>query len=175
MPIRTPTGWLIRRVVVHVKATAFTRPLRLDALFDDDIRPDPRLRARPGSDPADLAASQPDEPLRCAGGPIALIDIADMRRHAERVAANRYRRWCQRPTAIDLRAWERELAASGSDAYVAHLRARALAGDALIVLGGPERLCPRDTSLDARRRYADDVADYLDALPSNDQIIAALV
>jgi hypothetical protein len=176
MPIVTPTGVVIRHVVLCVAATTAVPVHALDRLFDDDVRPEPRLLARPGSDPAALSAVQPGQPLRCAGGPRRLIDLDLMRGHAGRMAHSRYRRWRNRPDAVDVRAWERALMQQGRDAYVEHRRLRATAGDAFLVLDGEgRRICPADISLAARHSYAIDVNRHLDALAGDALVLTATV
>ena len=176
MPIITPNGVVIRRVVVCIPASTAAAVPNIEWLFGDEVRLQPRLVARPGSDPDALVDAQPGRPPRCAGGPRQLIDLEHTRRRAARVALNRYRHWRSRPDAVDLRRWERILLEHGRDTYVEYHRLRATAGDALIILGDHgARYCPTDTTLEARREYACAVDRRLDALASDALVLTATV
>jgi hypothetical protein len=139
-----------------------------------DVRPEPRLLAYPGSDPADLVGARDDDPLRCAGGPRRLIDLARSRQRGVSRGADRYTHWRRSPGTIRLRTWEKELAEQDRDTYVQYWGARMTAADALIHLAGPQ-LCPVDSTVAAGIRYTHEANRLLDDLPEDTLIIAAEV
>ena len=174
MPIEVSSGLIIRHVIYVIpadRATATSHPYRL---LGEGVRPEPRLLAYSGSDPAQLVAASREDPLRCAGGPRRLIDLRRSRQRGVSRAAERYAHWRRSPGTIRLRAWERELAGQDRDSYLQYWGARMTAADALIHLSGPQ-LCPIDSSVAAGIAYAEEANAVLDGLPEDALIIAAEV
>jgi hypothetical protein len=97
-----------------------------------------------------------------------------MRQHATRIAQRRYQRWRHRPASVDLRAWERTLLQQGQAAFVEYHRLRSVAADALVPLDG-EVMCPTDTSMPQRLRYARAANRLLDQLPGDTLMMSATI
>ena len=174
LPITVNSGLVIRHVIYVIPTHLVTGVPHPSGLLGEDLQPEPRLFAYPGSDPADLVAASDDDPLRCAGGPRGLIDLARSRQRGISKGTERYAHWRRSPGTIRLRAWERDLAGQDRDAYVQYWGARMTAADALIHLSGPQ-LCPVDSSVAAGIRYAQEANRLLDDLAENTLIIAAEV
>lgn len=175
MPITVDqTGLVIYHVIYAIPAADTGDLPHPHAVFNDDVRPDPRLLARPDSDPAQLVFVKPGTDRRCAGGPRALIDLEATRRRGASRAYARYESWQRDPATIRLRGWEKTLVQEGQDAFVDYWRLRMPVADALICRNGPA-LCPTDGSIAAGLRYARNANRLLDALPEDTLIIAATV
>ena len=172
MPVTADGGFVIRHaiyVIPAANARAIAHPHRL---FDDSVRPDPRLMVRPGSDRADLVAVKHDASLRCAGGPRASIDLDATRQRGADRARQRYAHWRRNPRTIRLRNWEKTLVEQDLNVYIEYWSLRIAAADALIHPDGT-RLCPVDTTLAAGLRYAREANHLLDDLPDDTLMIAA--
>lgn len=173
MPVTTPTGVVIRNVVACLATSSGVADP--DLLFDDELQPTPRLLARSGCDPAGLIlAISAGTALRCAAAPHRLVDLDRMRRRATRIAHRRYHRWRHRPASVDLRAWERTLLQQGRAAFVEYHRLRSVAADALVPPDG-DPMCPTDTSMPQRLRYAQAANRLLDQLPGDTLLMSATI
>jgi len=132
--IRTVTFWY---PATHLGITDWRVPLA--TLFDDELRPEPRLlaaalpsrRAR-----ALLAAPVDGLPTRCAGGPVRLLDLQATGARATQEAQARHDDWSatsrirgRRPGRV-----ESALLRAGRHTYVTYHSLRRVVGDALIIM-----------------------------------------
>ncbi|WP_432830862.1 hypothetical protein [Dactylosporangium sp. CA-092794] len=153
MPINLPTGLTIRTVTFWYPATILGITdwrTTLACLFDEDLRPARRLLAEPHSraNRGLLAAPGDGDPIRCAGGPLRLLDLAATGALAASEARARYDTWsatgrigARRPNPV-----ESALLAAGPAAYVTYHSLRRLTGDALIIMATGACLYPQETS-----------------------------
>jgi hypothetical protein len=174
VPIRMPTGITLRTVTfwypaTHLGITDWRETLA--NLFDDDLRPERRLLAclQADDDRTLLAVPVDGHPVRCAGGPVRLLDMAASADLAKDNAAVRYDMWsatgrvgARRPGPVEL-----ALLRAGRHAYLTYHSLRRVVGDALIVMADQSWLYPAGASpqalLDhvhhATLRLADAAAD----------------
>jgi hypothetical protein len=171
MPIKMATGVTLRTVTFWCPANYLgitDWPCILAQLFDEDLRPDRRLLALPEADREVrwLASPGVGRPVRCAGGPLRLIDVAGTGALAAEEAAARHRLWSatghvvprRRPRSVEL-----ALLRAGRDSYVTYHRLRRVVGDALLARGCGDVLVPADarpqTLLDHLRTATSRLAD----------------
>jgi hypothetical protein len=131
--LRTVTFWY---PADHLGITDWATTLA--CLFDDDLRPQPRLLALPTCPGARtlLAAPRDTHPVRCAGGPLRLLDIPATGALAAREAEARYDAWSatSRIGTRRPRQAESDLLQAGRCSYVTYHRLRRVVGDALIIM-----------------------------------------
>ncbi|WP_426513104.1 hypothetical protein ACPPVO_22160 [Dactylosporangium sp. McL0621] len=153
MPINLPNGTTLRTVTFwypadHLGITDWATTLR--CLFDDDLRPERRLLAMPTSPGtrALLAAPYDADPVRCAGGPLRLLDIAATGAVAARAAAARHDVWsatarvgARRPGRV-----ESALLRAGRPSYVMYHSLRRVVGDVLVIMRTGASLYPAAAS-----------------------------
>jgi hypothetical protein len=141
VPISLPNGTTIRTVTFwypagHLGITDWRVPLAY--LFDDEMRPERRLLAMPtsGRSWALLAAPNDTDPIRCAGGPLRLLDLTATGARAAQEAGIRHDAWsatsrirARRPGRV-----ESALLQAGRRSYVTYHSLRRVVGDALIIM-----------------------------------------
>lgn len=147
-------------------------------VFDAQIRPDHRLLARPDSRPMRLVQVRDGSPLRCAGGPLRMIDLDQMRRRgAERARHRLAQRRAGVPTQ-QWRRWETELLDLGEHLYLEYWQLRLTAADALCELRSADErppLCPLSNSPHARLAYVRQANQRLNELPGGTLLLAARI
>ncbi|MEU7874280.1 hypothetical protein [Dactylosporangium sp. NPDC049140] len=153
MPINLPNGTTLRTVTFwypadHLGITDWATTLA--CLFDDDLRPERRLLATPTAPRARtlLAAPRNTDPIRCAGGPLRLLDLAATCVHAAREAAARHDAWsatarvgARRPGRL-----ESTLLRAGRHHYVTYHSLRRVVGDVLVIMRTGTALYPAAAS-----------------------------
>jgi LSD1 subclass zinc finger protein len=175
MPINLPTGATVRTVTFWYPAdflgiTDWGTTLTL--LFDDDLRPEQRMPALPTCRRARtlLAAPTGADPIRCAGGPLHLLDIAATGALAAREAEARHDRWSatarvgtRRPGRL-----ESALLRAGRHSYVTYHSLRRVVGDALVTMRTGGWLYPAAASPQALLDHvAQATARLADAAPDD--------
>jgi hypothetical protein len=175
VPITTPNGLAVRSAICCVPGD-FTDdwPALLAVLFDEDMRAVPRLLARPGASPTALIEPIPTRPVRCAGGPVGLLNLDAVRAHGYRDALARYRAWSTADPADRPGPVQQALLDAGEEAFLTHQALHRLVGDAVIIVGGPP-LYPADTSPLARLEFLHVANELLQALPADHVVIAVTV
>ncbi|GAA0896074.1 hypothetical protein [Virgisporangium aurantiacum] len=149
MPINLPNGIILRTVTFWYPADFLGITdwrTTLACLFDDALRPERRLLAIPTSPGtrALLAAPSTANPIRCAGGPLRLLDIAATGALAAREAVTRHDAWsatarvgARRPGRL-----ESALLQAGRHSYVTYHSLRRVVGDVLVVMRTGAALYP---------------------------------
>ncbi|MFC0532131.1 hypothetical protein [Phytohabitans kaempferiae] len=179
MPIVTATQVRISHITYCIPprvAQRVTNPA--SAVFDDQIRPDHRLLARPDSKRERLVQVRDGSPLRCAGGPLWMIDLDRMRRRGLERARHRLAQRRDGVRTQQWRRWETELLELGEDAYLEYWQLRHAAVDALCELRSADRrppLCPLNNSPHARLAYVRQANRRLAELPGGTLLLAARV
>ncbi|GIJ62030.1 hypothetical protein [Virgisporangium aurantiacum] len=141
MPINLPTGATVRTVTFWYPADFLgitDWATTLACLFDDDLGPEQRMLALPTTRRTRtlLAAPTNADPIRCAGGPLRLLDIAATGALAAREAGTRHDGWSatarvgtRRPGRV-----ESALLQAGRHSYVTYHSLRRVVGDALVTM-----------------------------------------
>jgi hypothetical protein len=153
VPINLPNGSTLRTVTFwypadHLGITDWRTTLA--CLFDDDLRPERRLLATPTSLRARtlLAAPSDADPIRCAGGPLRLLDLVATGALAAREAGIRHNGWSatarvgsRRPGRV-----ESALLRAGRHSYITYHSLRRVVGDVLVVMRTGASLYPAAAS-----------------------------
>jgi hypothetical protein len=149
VPINLPNGTTLRTVTFwypadHLGITDWATTLA--CLFDEDLRPERRLLAMPTSPRSRtlLAAPRDCDPVRCAGGPVRLLDIAATGALAAREAGARHDGWsatgrvgARRPGRL-----ESALLRAGRHRYITYHSLRRVVGDVLVIMRTGASLYP---------------------------------
>jgi hypothetical protein len=179
VPINLPNGTSIRTVTFWYPATHLGIDdwrVPLATLFDDDLRPQQRLLAKPaaGHDRDLLAAPAAGQPTRCAGGPLRLLDITASGGLAAQEAAARHDRWAatgrigaRRPGRV-----ETALLRCGRADYMTYHRLRRVVGDALIIMASASWLYPADHHPQALLDHVRQATERLSDADPDDVLVA---
>ena len=183
MPITTPAGTTARTVTFWYPAAAkgFTDwSIPLSVMFDDDLRPHPRLLAHPprtAHEQTLLAAPKPGTPLKCAGGRLDLLDLPGTGEHAAHEARTRYDLWSRssrirgrRPNPL-----ESALLQAGERTYVTYHRLRRVVGDVLIDMRSTDWVMPAAATPEALIDYVHHAAYRLSDAAPDDVLVAVTV
>jgi hypothetical protein len=175
VPINLPNGCTLRTVTFwypadHLGITDWATTLA--CLFDDDLRPERRLLALPTSPRSRtlLAAPRDADPIRCAGGPLRLLDIAATGALAAREAATRHDTWSATARVGTRRPGRLETALlhAGRHSYVAYHSLRRVVGDVLVIMRTGAWLYPAAASPQALLDHVEQAtAQLADAAPDD--------
>jgi hypothetical protein len=179
VPINLPNGSTLRTVTFwypadHLGITDWRTTLA--CLFDDDLRPERRLLATPTSPRARtlLAAPSDADPIRCAGGPLRLLDLVATGALAAREAGARHDGWSatarvgsRRPGRV-----ESALLRAGRHSYVTYHSLRRVVGDVLVVMRTGASLYPAAASPQALLDHVQQATVQLADAAPDDVLVA---
>jgi hypothetical protein len=178
VPIKMTAGVTVRTATFWFPADYLgitDWPTTFADVLDRYLTPTPRLIAAVPADRTQLAAPTGDGPIRCAGGPLRLLDLAASSAIAGRDADRRYHQWSATGAIGARRRFPRgtELALlrAGRDTYQTYHRLRQVVGDALLDRGTDTVLGPADATPAGLLAYLHDATAHLATACADDVLV----